>query len=103
MARLTRGRIFLTPIALRGRLAILGDADSMLSSVKKYLGYSLNDTDPDLIKRCGEVLKKQKPHITEVADDNGQDLLAAGRSRCCSRVERRYRPGSSLKTMISAM
>ena len=61
-----------------GRLAILGDADSMLSSVKKYLGYSLNDTDPDLIKRCGEVLKKQKPHITEVADDNGQDLLAAG-------------------------
>ena len=61
-----------------GRLAILGDADSMLSMVKKYLGYSLNDTDPALIERCGEVLKKQKPHITEVADDNGQDLLAAG-------------------------
>lgn len=61
-----------------GRLAILSESDSMIGLVKKYLGYSSNDKDLDLLNRVGEVLERQKPHIRAIAEDNGQDLLATG-------------------------
>ena len=61
-----------------GRMAILSGSDEMISIVRKYLGYGVNDTDPDLIARAAEVLRKAKPHIKAIAEDNGQDLLAAG-------------------------
>ena len=44
----------------------------------KYMGYSLNDTDPAHIKEAEEMVIAQKPHIKVFADDNGQDLLASG-------------------------
>ncbi len=61
-----------------GRIALLGSATEVLGTAAKYLGYSLNATDPAQIKAAEELLIKQKPHIKAFADDNGQDLLLSG-------------------------
>jgi spermidine/putrescine transport system substrate-binding protein len=61
-----------------GRIALLGEAATVLGSVMKYLGYSFNSTNPDEIKQAEELLIKQKPRIKVFAEDNGQDLLASG-------------------------
>ena len=60
------------------RVALLGDSTSVLGATLKYLGYSLNSTNPGEIKKAEEMLIRQKPHIKAFADDNGQDLLLAG-------------------------
>jgi spermidine/putrescine transport system substrate-binding protein len=44
----------------------------------KYLGHSLNTTDPAHYKQAEEMIIAQKPHIKVFAPDNGQDLLASG-------------------------
>lgn len=61
-----------------GRLALLGEAASVIGIALKYLGYSYNATDPKEIKAAEELLIKQKPHIKVFAEDNGQDLLLSG-------------------------
>ena len=61
-----------------GRIALLGDSTSVIGANLKYLGYSLNSTNPNEIKQVEEMLIRQKPHIKAFADDNGQDLLLAG-------------------------
>ncbi|MGR4001349.1 MAG: spermidine/putrescine ABC transporter substrate-binding protein [Alphaproteobacteria bacterium] len=61
-----------------GRIAILGTAEDMIPTVMKYLGLGVNETDADAIARCGDVLRRAKRHIKTIAEDNGQDLLAAG-------------------------
>ncbi|WP_137391254.1 ABC transporter substrate-binding protein [Rhodoligotrophos defluvii] len=61
-----------------GRLALLGDAQNVIQAALKYLGYSLNTTDPAQIKQAEELIIAQKPRIKVFADDNGQDLLASG-------------------------
>jgi spermidine/putrescine transport system substrate-binding protein len=61
-----------------GRVALLGDGRTVLGQALKYLGYSLNATDPAEVKRAEELITAQKQHIKVFADDNGQDLLASG-------------------------
>ena len=61
-----------------GRASLLGDAGNVIGHALKYLGYSFNATDPAQIKQAEELIIAQKPHIKVFADDNGQDLLAAG-------------------------
>ncbi|MDD9856980.1 MAG: spermidine/putrescine ABC transporter substrate-binding protein [Gammaproteobacteria bacterium] len=61
-----------------GRIALLGDASTIFQMAFKYLGYSLNTTDPAHFEQAERLVIKQKPHIKAFADDNGQDLLAAG-------------------------
>jgi spermidine/putrescine transport system substrate-binding protein len=61
-----------------GKAALLGDGATVLGQGLKYLGLSLNSTDPAEIKRAEELLIAQKEHIKVFADDNGQDLLASG-------------------------
>ena len=61
-----------------GRIALLGDASSVLGATLKYLGYSYNTTDPKKIKQAEELIIRQKPHIKAFAADNGQDLLLSG-------------------------
>ena len=61
-----------------GRIALLGDGGTVLQIAMKYLGHSLNTTDPAIIKQAEEMLIKQKPYIKAFAPDNGQDLLLAG-------------------------
>ena len=61
-----------------GRVALLGDAGSVLGPALKYLGYSYNATSPEEIKKAEELVIRQKPHIKAFAEDNGQDLLLSG-------------------------
>lgn len=61
-----------------GKIALLADCGTILQMGLKYLGHSINTTDPAEIKAAEELLIAQKPHIKAFAEDNGQDLLAAG-------------------------
>jgi spermidine/putrescine transport system substrate-binding protein len=61
-----------------GKVALLGDGQTVLGHALKYLGLSLNSTDPAEIQRAAELVIAQKKHIKVFADDNGQDLLASG-------------------------
>ncbi len=60
------------------RMALLGDGGTVIGMGLKYLGYSMNSTDPAEIKKVEELIIRQKPHIKVFAEDNGQDLLASG-------------------------
>ena len=62
----------------KGRIALLSEPTTVMEMGLKYLGQSLNATDPALIKQVEEMLIKQKPNIKVFAEDNGQDLLLAG-------------------------
>ena len=50
----------------------------MLGAAFKYMGHSLNTTDPKIITQAEQLLIKQKPNIKVFAPDNGQDLLLSG-------------------------
>jgi spermidine/putrescine transport system substrate-binding protein len=61
-----------------GRLALLDDAKIVIGSALKYLGQSLNTTDPAALKKVEELLIAGKQNVKVYAKDNGQDLLASG-------------------------
>ncbi|ABS63170.1 extracellular solute-binding protein family 1 [Parvibaculum lavamentivorans DS-1] len=61
-----------------GRSALLSDCGTMIGCALKYLGYSLNSTDKAENEAAAELIIKQKGKIKAFAEDNGQDLLAAG-------------------------
>jgi spermidine/putrescine transport system substrate-binding protein len=61
-----------------GRIALLSESATIVQMGLKYLGYPLNTTDPEVIKKVEEMLIKQKPNIKTFAEDNGQDLLLSG-------------------------
>jgi len=61
-----------------GRIALLDDQRSVLGYALKFLGYTLNSTNPDEVTKARDLLIKQKKHIKTLAGDNGQDLLLAG-------------------------
>ncbi|MDX5367712.1 MAG: spermidine/putrescine ABC transporter substrate-binding protein [Alphaproteobacteria bacterium] len=60
------------------KIALLSDCGTMLGCALKYLGYSLNSTDKAENEAAAELIIKQKKNIKAFAEDNGQDLLAAG-------------------------
>ena len=66
-----------------GSIALLGDQSNVLGAGLKYLGFSWNSTNPDELKQVEEMLIRQKKNIKVFADDNGQDLLAAGEVKIC--------------------
>ena len=61
-----------------GKIALLGDALTVIGHAAKYLGHSLNTKDPAQIKQAEELIIAQKKHIKVFANDNGQDLLLSG-------------------------
>lgn len=66
-----------------GAISLLGDQSNVLGAGLKYLGFSWNSTNPDELRKVEELLIGQKRHIKVFADDNGQDLLAAGEVKLC--------------------
>jgi spermidine/putrescine transport system substrate-binding protein len=56
----------------------MSDASELFRNCFKYLGKSLNDASPELLKQAEELLIKQKPNIKAFHEDNGQDLLLSG-------------------------
>lgn len=61
-----------------GRIALMGASQYVLGAALKYLGHSWNSKDPAQIKAAEELLIANKKSVKVFADDNGQDLLAAG-------------------------
>ncbi len=66
-----------------GAISLLGDQSNVLGAGLKYLGFSWNSTNADELKKVEEMLIRQKKNIKVFADDNGQDLLAAGEVKLC--------------------
>ncbi len=66
-----------------GAISLLGDQQNVLGGGLKYLGFSWNSTNPDELKKVEDLLMKQKKNIKVFANDNGQDLLAAGEVKLC--------------------
>ena len=62
----------------KGSIAVMSDASELFRNCFKYLGKSLNDPSPELIKQTEAMLTKQKPNIKSFHEDNGQDLLLSG-------------------------
>jgi spermidine/putrescine transport system substrate-binding protein len=57
-----------------GRIAVQRENDTLLSALK-YLGYSINTTDPAEIAAAVDLLLKAKDNFKTFAPDTGQDLL----------------------------
>ncbi len=76
-------KILLDSDKYAGRISLLGDAQNVIGVTLKYLGYSFNSTDAAELKKVEDMLVAQKKNIKVFADDNGQDLLAAGEVDAC--------------------
>ena len=61
-----------------GKIALLGEPTTVIQMAAKYLGHSINVTDPKALEAAAQLIIKQKPHIKSFAPDNGQDLLLSG-------------------------
>ena len=66
-----------------GAISVLGDQSNVLGAALKYLGYSWNSTNAQELKQAEDLLIRQKKNIKVFANDNGQDLLAAGEVKLC--------------------
>jgi spermidine/putrescine transport system substrate-binding protein len=65
-----------------GRIALLTETDSLYAALR-YLGFSINTTDPAEIDQAADLLIAAKPRIRTFAPDTGQDLLIAGEVDLC--------------------
>lgn len=61
-----------------GKIALMADCGTLIQMALRYLGHSINSTDDTELAAAEALLIKQKPNIKAFAEDNGQDLLAAG-------------------------
>jgi spermidine/putrescine transport system substrate-binding protein len=59
----------------KGRMSLLSDSADLFRLGLKYLGKSVNDATPELIKQIEDMLIKQKANIKSFHNDDGQDLL----------------------------
>ena len=57
---------------------MLGDQEHAIGMALKYLGYGYNSLDAAEMGKAKDLLIAAKSIIKKYADDNGQDLLAAG-------------------------
>jgi len=63
---------------LRGRLTMLDDPAEVLGACLKKLGWSVNSTDPDQLRRAGEEARAQKPLLRAYLNAEVRDQLVAG-------------------------
>lgn len=64
--------------AHKGSIVALDDQRAMIGSALKYLGFSLNSTDPVQIAQARDLIIRAKKNIKAFAPDSGQDMLLAG-------------------------
>lgn len=62
----------------KGRIALLSEAGDLFRLSAKYMGKSVNDVTPELVKTIEAMLTKQKANVKAFHEDNGQDMLASG-------------------------
>ncbi|MCB1883640.1 MAG: spermidine/putrescine ABC transporter substrate-binding protein [Geminicoccaceae bacterium] len=68
--------------AFDGRISFLNSKDT-IQQVLKYLGHSINTTDPKEIDAAADALVRIKPKIKTFTPDTGQDLLVSGEVDAC--------------------
>ena len=61
-----------------GKMSMLNDGRETIGAALKYLGYSLNSTDPAQLEEAKQLLLQQKPWIKAYDSEAFEDLLAAG-------------------------
>jgi spermidine/putrescine transport system substrate-binding protein len=58
---------------LRGRVAMMGDMRQVLGAALKYLGFSVNSTDPREIGAAADfIIARWKPNVAHIDDDAGR-------------------------------
>ena len=65
-----------------GRIALLTETDTLYAGLR-YLGFSINTTNPAEIDAAADLVIAAKPRIRTFAPDTGQDLLIAGEVDLC--------------------
>jgi spermidine/putrescine transport system permease protein len=61
-----------------GHILLLDDTREVFGMALKYLGYSLNSTNPDELRRARDLLLRQKPLVKGYNSSNFEQDLAAG-------------------------
>jgi spermidine/putrescine-binding protein len=64
--------------ANRGQILMLDDMRECFAAALKYLGHSLNSTDPAALKEAADLLKKQKPLVKTYNSGDYENILASG-------------------------
>ena len=64
--------------ANRGQILMLDDMRECFAVALKYLGHSLNSTDPKVLREAADLLKKQKPLVKTYNSGDYENILAAG-------------------------
>jgi spermidine/putrescine transport system substrate-binding protein len=60
------------------RIAVVSESADLIRIGAKYLGHSVNNIPDEMLSRIEQMFIRQKPHIKQFHQDNGQDLLKAG-------------------------
>ena len=61
-----------------GQILMLDDMRECFAAALKYLGHSLNSTDPATLRKAADLLKKQKPWVKTYNSGDYENILAAG-------------------------
>jgi spermidine/putrescine-binding protein len=61
-----------------GKISLLNDGREVIGAALKYLGYSLNSTDPAQLEEAKQVILAIKPYVVTFDSDTFADLLVAG-------------------------
>jgi spermidine/putrescine transport system substrate-binding protein len=61
-----------------GRLTLLNDQRELMGAALKYLGYSVNSTDPTELEEAKQVILGVKPHVAAFDSESFGDLLVSG-------------------------
>jgi spermidine/putrescine-binding protein len=61
-----------------GRISLLNDSREVIGAALKYLGYSLNSTDPAQLEEAKQVILAIKPYLATFDSDTYSDLLVSG-------------------------
>ncbi len=61
-----------------GKISLLNDARETIGAALKYLGYSVNSTDPAQLEEAKQVLLAVKPYVLTFDSDTYSDLVVSG-------------------------
>jgi spermidine/putrescine-binding protein len=62
----------------RGRILMLDDMRECFAVALKFLGHSLNTTDPAILRQAADLLKRQKPLVKTYNSSDYENILASG-------------------------
>jgi spermidine/putrescine-binding protein len=61
-----------------GKISVLNDSREVIGAALKYLGYSMNSTDPAQLEEAKQVILAVKPYVLTFDSDTYSDLVVSG-------------------------